>query len=157
MYPFLLFIWFMLNGRFTWEITILGVLLCGLVHLFAKKHLNYTLKKDLKLLRRIGLFVIYLGVLIWEIVKANWKVMLLILAGDRHTDSTIIQVRIPLKTELARTILANSITMTPGTITVDIRDDLMLVHCLDESLDADLEGSEMEKRIMQLEGGHDHD
>ena len=104
MYPFLLFIWFMLNGRFTWEITILGVLLCGLVHLFAKKHLNYTLKKDLKLLRRIGLFVIYLGVLIWEIVKANWKVMLLILAGDRHTDSTIIQVRIPLKTELARTI-----------------------------------------------------
>lgn len=130
MYPFLLFIWFMLNGRFTWEITILGILLCGLVHLFAKKHLSYTLKKDLHLLRRIGLFVIYLGVLVWEIIKANWKVMLLILAGDRHTDSTIIQVRIPLKTELARTILANSITMTPGTITVSLDDDLYTVHAL---------------------------
>lgn len=130
MYPFLLFIWFMLNGRFTWEITILGVLLCGLVHLFARKYMNYTLKKDLNLLRRIGLFVIYIGVLVWEIIKANWKVMLLILAGDRHTDSTIIQVRIPLKTELARTILANSITMTPGTITISLDDDLYTVHAL---------------------------
>ena len=92
MYPFLLFIWFMLNGRFTWEITILGILLCGLVHLFAKKYLNYTLKKDLNLLRRIGWFVIYLGVLVWEIVKANWKVMLLILAGDRHTDNRVQEV-----------------------------------------------------------------
>ena len=54
--------------------------------------------------------------------------MLLILAGGRHTDSTIIQVRIPLKTELARTILANSITMTPGTITISLDDDLYTVH-----------------------------
>jgi multisubunit Na+/H+ antiporter MnhE subunit len=47
--------------------------------------------------------------------------------------------------------------MTPGTITVDIRDDLFLVHCLDESLDAGLESSDMEKRIMKLEGGHTDD
>ena len=151
MYPFLLFIWFMLNGRFTWEITILGVLLCGLVHLFAKKHLNYTLKKDLKLLRRIGVFVIYLGVLIWEIVKANWKVMLLILAGDRHTDSTIIQVRIPLKTELARTILANSITMTPGTITISLDDDLYTVHALHPIAADGMESSTFVKLLQKME------
>lgn len=62
-----------------------------------------------------------------------------------------------LRTDAGKVILANSITLTPGTITVDIRDDLMLVHCLDESLDAGLEGSEMEKRIMKLEGGRHDD
>ena len=151
MYPFLLFIWFMLNGRFTWEITILGVLLCGLVHLFAKKHLDYSLKKDLNLLRRIGLFVIYLGVLIWEIVKANWKVMLLILAGNHHTDSTIVQVRIPLKTELARTILANSITMTPGTITISLDDDLYTVHALHPIAAEGMESSTFVKLLQKME------
>ena len=151
MYPFLLFIWFMLNGRFTWEITILGVLLCGLVHLFAKKHMDYSLKKDLNLLRRIGLFVIYLGVLIWEIVKANWKVMLLILAGHHHTDSTIIQVRIPLKTELARTILANSITMTPGTITISLDEDLYTVHALHPIAAEGMENSTFVTLLQKME------
>ncbi len=151
MYLFLLFIWFMLNGRFTWEVTILGVLLCGLVALFAKKHLGYTFKKDLALLRRIGLFVIYIGVLLWEIMKANWHVILLILAGDRHTNSTIIKVRIPLKTELARTILANSITLTPGTITISLDDDLYTIHALHPIAAEGLEESTFVKLLQRME------
>ncbi len=151
MYLFLLFIWFMLNGRFTWEITILGLLLCGLVALFAKKFLGYTIKKDVALLRRIGIFVIYLGVLLWEIMKANWNVILLILAGDRHTDSTIIKVRIPLKTELARTILANSITLTPGTITISLDDDLYTIHALHPVAAEGLEESTFVKLLQKME------
>ena len=50
--------------------------------------------------------------------------------------------------------MANSITMTPGTITVDVQDDLFLIHCLDESFDMGHEGFEMEDRIMKIEGGH---
>ena len=53
-------------------------------------------------------------------------------------------------------ILGNSITMTPGTITVDVRDDLFLVHCLDEDFARGLEDSEMEKRILRLEEGKRH-
>ncbi len=151
MYLFLLFIWFMLNGRFTLEITILGVILCGLVALFAKKFLGYTLKKDVALLRRIGIFIIYLGVLLWEIMKANWNVILLILAGDRHTDSTIIKVRIPLKTELARTILANSITLTPGTITISLDDDLYTIHALHPVAAEGLEESTFVKLLQKME------
>ncbi len=151
MYLFLLFIWFMLNGRFTLEITILGVILCGLVALFAKKFLGYTIKKDVALLRRIGIFIIYLGVLLWEIMKANWNVILLILAGDRHTDSTIIKVRIPLKTELARTILANSITLTPGTITISLDDDLYTIHALHPVAAEGLEESTFVKLLQKME------
>ena len=57
-----------------------------------------------------------------------------------------------LKTDTGKALLANSISITPGTITVDIQEDMMLVHCLDESLDAGLEGSQMEEKIMKLEG-----
>ena len=151
MYLFLLFIWFMLNGRITLEITILGVLLSALVYLFAKKYLNYTLKKDLNLLRRIGLFIVYLGVLLWEILKANWNVVLLILAGNRHTDSTIIYTRIPLKTEFARTILANSITLTPGTITISLDDDLYTIHALHPIAAEGLEDSTFVKLLQKME------
>lgn len=151
MYLFLLFIWFMLNGRVTLEITVLGFLLCTLVYLFAKKYLHYTLQKDLGLLRRVGLFVLYTGVLLWEILKANWNVILLILAGDRHTDSTIIYVRIPLKTELARTILADSITLTPGTITISVEDDLYTIHALHPMAAEGIENSAFVRLLMRME------
>ena len=42
--------------------------------------------------------------------------------------------------------------MTPGTITVDVQDDLFLIHCLDESFDMGAEGFEMENRIARVEG-----
>lgn len=151
MYLFLLFIWFMLNGRITLEITILGVLLSALVYLFAKKYLHYTLRKDLNLLRRIGLSIIYVGVLLWEILKANWNVILLILAGDRHTNSSIYYVRIPLKTELARTILADSITLTPGTITVSLDEDVYTIHALHPMAVEGIEDSSFVKLLRKME------
>lgn len=151
MYLFLLFIWFMLNGRITLEITIFGLLLSGLVYFFAKKYLHYTLKKDWNLLKRIGLFIVYVFVLLWEILKANWNVILLILAGERHTDSSVIYTRIPLKTELARTILANSITLTPGTITISLDGDRYTIHALRPSLAEGIEDSTFVKLLQKME------
>ena len=49
-------------------------------------------------------------------------------------------------------ILANSITMTPGTLTVDVQEDEFLIHCLDTSFDVGQEGFDMEDRVMKLEG-----
>lgn len=151
MYLFLLFVWFMLNGRITLEITVLGVMISALVYLFAKKYLHYTLKKDLNLLRRIGLFIGYLGVLLWEIFKATWNVILLILAGNYHTGSTIVYVRIPLKTPLARTLLANSITLTPGTITVSLDGDLYTIHALHPTAADGIEDSTFVKLLQKME------
>ena len=50
-------------------------------------------------------------------------------------------------------LLANSITLTPGTITVDVQDDLFLVHCLDATYAQGIEDSEMQRRIARLEKG----
>ena len=151
MYLFLFFIWFMLNGRITWEITLIGILLCTAVYFFAKKYLHYTIRKDWGLLKRIGLFLVYLAVLLWEIFKANWKVMLLIIAGNSYTDSSVVYIRVPLKTELARTILANSITLTPGTITISLDEDRYTIHALRPSLADGIEDSAFVKLLMKME------
>ena len=57
-----------------------------------------------------------------------------------------------LKTEMARVMLANSITLTPGTITVSLTDQELLVHCLDKSLAEGMEDSEFVKLLEKLEG-----
>ena len=57
-----------------------------------------------------------------------------------------------LKSEVARVMLANSITLTPGTITVSLRGQELLVHCLDKSLAEGMENSEFVKLLEALEG-----
>ena len=73
-------------------------------------------------------FVIYLIIFIWECLKANIDVAYRVLHPDLPIKPGIVKVKTNLKTKIGRTTLANSITMTPGTITVDIIDDYIYVH-----------------------------
>jgi multicomponent Na+:H+ antiporter subunit E len=69
--------------------------------------------------------------LYWEIIKANIDVSLRIL-GLRPISPTIVTLPVPHKTDLGRVIYANSITLTPGTVSVDVRKDTVVVHALSE-------------------------
>jgi len=73
-------------------------------------------------------FIIYLIVFIWECIKANFDVAYRVLHPAMPIKPGIVKVKLSLKTNIAKTILANSITMTPGTITVDLIDDILYVH-----------------------------
>lgn len=73
-------------------------------------------------------FVIYLAVFVWECIKANFDVAYRVLHPKMPIRPGIVKVRTTLKSDMARTLLANSITMTPGTITVDIVDDYLYIH-----------------------------
>lgn len=72
--------------------------------------------------------IIYLGVFIWECIKANLDVAYRVLHPAMPIRPGIVKVKTTLKSDLAKTLLANSITMTPGTISVDIIDDYMYIH-----------------------------
>lgn len=70
-------------------------------------------------LKRWGLFVVYFfGPFLWALVKANIDVALRIITG--HVKPGIVKVSSGLKSGLAQTLLADSITLTPGTMTVDV-------------------------------------
>lgn len=73
-------------------------------------------------------FIIYLFVFIWECIKANFDVAYRVLHPAMPIRPGIVKVRTTLKSDLAKTLLANSITMTPGTITIDIIGDYLYIH-----------------------------
>lgn len=150
---FLLFaFWLILNGRWTGEIALTGCVVCGLIYLFLWKFMGYSPRKEWALFRRLPRAVCYGFFLIGEIFKSAWQTICFIWSPKVIVQPEITSFHTRLKTDTGKVLLANSISITPGTITVDIQEDIMLVHCLDESLDAGLEGSQMEEKIMKLEG-----
>lgn len=151
---FLLFgFWLLLNGRWTGEIALTGAVVCGLIYIFAWKFMGYSPRVEWHLLRRLPRAIGYGLFLVKEVALSVWQTIRFIWSPKVTVQPEIVSFHTKLKTDTAKVLLANSITLTPGTITVDFRDDEMLVHCLDESLDAGLEGSQMEEKLMKLEGG----
>jgi multicomponent Na+:H+ antiporter subunit E len=73
-------------------------------------------------------FIVYLFVFVWECLKANLDVAYRVLHPAMPIKPGIVKVKTELKSDLAKMLLANSITMTPGTITVDIIDDYLYIH-----------------------------
>lgn len=73
-------------------------------------------------------FIIYLFVFLWECLKANLDVAYRVLHPAMPIRPGIVKVRTTLKSDLGKMLLANSITMTPGTITVDIIGEYLYIH-----------------------------
>lgn len=134
MFILLLLIWFIFNGKVTLEITILGIILSACIYFFMCRFMDFSFKKDAALVRRSVFFLYYIGVLITEIVKSNIQVMHLTLTDREIAEPVIIEYKTRLKTKLGRVILANSITLTPGTITISLEEDELIIHCLDKTL-----------------------
>ena len=93
----------------------------------------------------------YVIVLLIEIIRANFAIIRLVLAPDIEVEPCIVKFNTSLKTEAARIALANSITLTPGTITVSLEGDELLVHALNREIAHGLEGSIFEKLLMRME------
>ena len=144
-------VWVIFNGRLTLEIALFGIAVAGAVFAFVCRFMEYSLKKELRFYRLMPAFVQYLYYLIKEIVFSNITVSRMILTRKEEMEPVIVHVRTSLKSEIARVILANSITLTPGTITVSLTDDKLLVHCLDKSLSEGMEDSVFVRLLQKME------
>lgn len=151
MFLLLLLIWFVFNGRITPEISILGIILCACIYLFMCRFMDYSVKKDIALVKKSILFLYYIGVLIVEIAKANMQVMHLVLTDREIVEPVIVTYRTRLKTNLGRVILANSITLMPGTITVSLDGNRLVIHCLDRMMAEGMEDTIFEKLLEKME------
>lgn len=88
-----------------------------------------------------------------EIIKANIAVLKCIWLPKQYPISPLIRtLKMAPESRIARTVYANSITLTPGTITIKVRDNDVLVYALTEDSMTDLEGGEMGRRVHILEG-----
>lgn len=104
-----------------------GAVASMITSLLFARYFYDKLYKFMQPLRYFWLLV-YLGILIWECIKANFDVAYRVLHPAMPIKPGIVKVKLELQSEFARAMLANSITMTPGTISVDIVDDYIYVH-----------------------------
>lgn len=149
---FVLFaLWLVFNGKVTLEIVLFGIVLSAAVYLFCWKFLEYSPKRELLALRLLPQGIGYFFVLVWEVVKANCGAIRLIVSSKYEVEPVLVTFRTELKSDLARTVLANSITLTPGTITVELTDDEFKVHCLDKEMAEGLADSVFVRLLMKME------
>ena len=151
MYLLLLLLWLIFNGRFTLEVLIIGMIVCLFIYVFMCVFMGFSPKKELKNLWHIPYMIKYLFTLISEIIKANFAVIRFIYDARIEVEPEIVHFKHKFKDYTHNQILANSITLTPGTITVEIDDDEFIVHCLDRDLAEGLDSSSFVKQLDVIE------
>ena len=155
MYILFLILGIIFNGAFTTEIFLFGLGVSLLIYLFACKFMDYSLRSDLEMLKKVGVFFQFMGILLWEIIKANVAMAwMIIIKQEYELHPVIVKYNTSLKSDACKSLLANSITLTPGTITISISANDLIIHAIDESLVFGSDGDFVfEKILKKLEGG----
>ena len=94
----------------------------------------------------------YIPWLTWETIKSNIAVGKMILDPKMPISPSVFTVKATQPDDLGKTIYANSITLTPGTVSMSIDGDEILVHAIDEGTADDLKSGEMDRRVTLLSG-----
>ncbi|MBI9053793.1 MAG: Na+/H+ antiporter subunit E [Bacteroidales bacterium] len=129
-----LIFWLLLTFNLTTANIIVGIVAALVTSFIFGRYFTTSISKLLQPQRYFWFFA-YLIIFIWECLKANIEVAYLVLHPAMPIKPGIVKIKTDLKTDIAKTTLANSITMTPGTITVDIIDDYIYVHWIYISTD----------------------
>lgn len=141
----------LLNGKLNAEIALLGALVAALGVGFSFLALDWSWKKEARLLGLFPRLVAYVVYLFGQIVRANLATLRRVYARSEPRPA-IAEVDTVLTRRWQRVLLANSITLTPGTITLELAGKRLIVHCLDRADAQDLPDADMEARIERLEG-----
>ena len=154
MYSLLIFLillvnWVVFSGIFDLFHLTLGVICCAVVTWMSSDLLfedrSRTFGERFKEALRLPGYVLWL---LWEVVIANIHVLKLAFSPDLDDEisPSMQKVKVSLKTDFARYVFANSITLTPGTVTVKVSKDEFLVHAISKEAAEGLFG-DMERRV----------
>jgi multicomponent Na+:H+ antiporter subunit E len=136
----ILLLWILLSGSLDIAELMTGLAVAAVVTLASRPHL--PLLSGLRLSPSALLpFATYLGVFLVALVRANLDMARRVLSPSLPLRPGVVEVRTRLTSTLGRLILANSITLTPGTLTVDLQGDSILVHWVDIPPGSDIESA----------------
>ena len=122
-----LLIWMALTWSVYWEDLFAGVFFSLLISLFVSEMYPEHLEAALHPGRWLW-FILYLPYFFYFCVKANFDVAYRVLHPDTPIRPGFVKVRTSLESDMAKTMLANSITLTPGTLTVDVQGQELYIH-----------------------------
>lgn len=94
----------------------------------------------------------YLIWMLYQIWLSNIHILRLALSPNElpEVEPKLVRIKTNLKTDFGKWMLANSITLTPGTITIDIKDDELLIHSISSLTTEGVEGDDMERKIAAI-------
>ncbi|MGN0385235.1 MAG: Na+/H+ antiporter subunit E [Lachnospiraceae bacterium] len=144
-------LWVIFNANFTLEIAIFGVVISLVIFWFTCKFMDYSIKKEINGYKKAGKYMKYIYHLLVEVVKANLVTIHFIFSQKEEIEPAIVTFKGKAKTPLGKTMIANSITLTPGTITASLEGDTYMVHCLDESYAEGIDDNVFTKIVEEVE------
>jgi multicomponent Na+:H+ antiporter subunit E len=135
----LLVFWLLLNNSLAPDVLIVGIVASFLIALIFQS--GRSVLSDLNLSPRgIGTAIMFILYFIKELIISNIRLASIVLAPSLPVNPGIVKVRTKLKSPVGRMLLANAITMTPGTLTVELRHEWLYIHWV--TVDAtDIEGA----------------
>ena len=144
-------VWLLLSGFFEPLLLGLGVLSCVIVVLIAHRmdvidHEGHPIHLGWRILT-------YWAWLTVEIVKANLDVARRVLDPKLPIHPVVVRVETTQASELGHVIYANSITLTPGTVSMQVESGEILVHAIAREMAEDLASGEMDRRVTAVESG----
>lgn len=148
---FLYVLWLLLSGQYTAPFFAFGAVSVALVVVLSLR--MDLVDRETHPVRPFRHGLAYWPWLAWQVVRANIAVARVVLARDMRLSPVCVRVRTGQRTALGRVTYANSITLTPGTVSVDMDEETVLVHALRREWAADLAQGEMDRRVQAWEGG----
>ena len=148
LFVFYFVIWLLLSGHYDPLLLTLGVLSC-ITCLYVTWKAKFIDEEGLPLhlLIRLPIYTVWL---FKEIIKANIDTAKIIIIND--PDPQNFRVKSSQKTEAGKVTYANSITLTPGTVTTVLDGDILEVHALSSDMADDVKSGAMDKKVSWLEG-----
>ena len=145
----LVIVWLLLSGHYTFLIISLGIVSCLFcVYLARRAKILDNELLPVTFFPRIFQYIIWL---IKEIIVSNIITAKVILTSSENPE--IFVVKCSQKTPEGKTTYANSITLTPGTVTTDIKNNILEVHALTSDFGDDVRSGDMDKKVTWLEKG----
>jgi multicomponent Na+:H+ antiporter subunit E len=149
LFAMLMLIWIMLDGSVAIDVLLVGAIASAVVTLVYRDGLPIV--TEARFTREAAVAAVeYVGFFLKELVKSNLHIAAVVLTPSLPVRPGIVKVRTRLKSPTARLLLANSITLTPGTLTVEIEGEWFWVHWVT------MEAADPEEATQQIVAGFEH-
>jgi multicomponent Na+:H+ antiporter subunit E len=143
--------WLILSPNVSEQSVFLGLLISLLVVIYSRDILFTSAEMPLYHLKHFINMIRFIGILLIEIVKANIDVAKIVLNPSLPIQPQFIKVPMMLKNDMNKVIFGNSVTLTPGTLTVDITDDYFVIHALTDDAAKSMDDSFIETWVLRQE------
>jgi len=143
-------LWLLASGHYTLQLISFGVVSCAGVVVLCRR--MGIVDAEAVPVHLLGRALAYIPWIAWQVLLANVDVALRVLRPRVNITPRLFKVRTSQRTDLGRVLYANSITLTPGTVSIWVMDDEITVHAISAEGAEELLQGEMDRRVTRMEG-----